>query len=295
MKVLNYGSLNVDITYHVEHIVKEGETVSSLAVGTNAGGKGANQSAALAKAGVGVFHAGKIGRDGVFVSELLSGYGADVGFISVTDDQESGKAVIQVDRQGKNCIILHPGDNRRNTRAEMDRVLSHFDKGDYLILQNEINDVGYLMERAHGKGMRICINPSPIDDEAAALPLYLADLVFVNEIEGAYLAGLDPGAGYGQIAAALGERFPETAVLLTVGRNGSYHIRGGEVVHQGIIDYPVVDTTAAGDTFMGYFIASMLKGLPVEQCLFFASKASGIAVSRKGAMQSIPFADEVFV
>lgn len=294
MKVLNYGSLNVDITYHVEHIVREGETVSSLAVETNAGGKGANQSAALAKAGIGVFHAGKVGRDGVFISKLLSGYGADTGFITVTDDQESGKAVIQVDGKGKNCIILYPGNNRKNSRSEMDGILSSFAEGDFLILQNEINDVGYLMEKAHGKGMRICINPSPMDDAALSLPLHLADLIFVNEIEGACLAGLGSEAGYGQIASALGKRFPGAAVLLTVGKHGAYYISGDNVVHQDIIDYPVVDTTAAGDTFMGFFIASMLKGLAAGECLFYASQASGMAVSRKGAMQSIPFADEVF-
>ena len=292
MKVLNYGSLNIDYAYEVPHFVAGGETLSSLQMTRNAGGKGANQSAALAKAGVEVFHAGKIGKDGLFLIDILSRYGVDTGFISV-DDGSSGHAIIQKDSRGENAILLYPGSNHRIMEDEICRVLSAFGPGDWLLLQNEISSLGLIISHARTKGMRIFLNAAPFDEGILSLPLDGISMIAVNEIEGAGLAGCSSSDAE-LVTERLMERFPDTAVLLTLGASGSSLIRDHSVLRQEACRYPVADTTAAGDTFIGYFLASLSYGYGEKEALHYASKAAGIAVSRNGAMESIPWKEEVF-
>ncbi len=293
MKILNYGSLNIDLIFSVPHIVREGETISSQSMVRSAGGKGANQSAALAKAGCETYHAGKIGHDGLFLKELLDSYGVDTRYITVTDNP-SGQAIIQLSEASQNSIILMPGENRNITTNEMDSVLAGFGRQDWLVLQNEINGIGYLLEAAHERGMSICLNPAPMDASIEKLPLEYVDLLVVNEIEGADLAGEPLGTDPREILLILAKRFPNTEVIVTAGKDGAYHAIGDCVSYQAIVDAPVVDTTAAGDTFIGYFLASRARGEDVPHSLYYATFASSITVSRMGAMDSIPLAEEVF-
>ena len=141
MKILNFGSINIDLVYRVPHIVKPGETLSSLSLARFAGGKGNNQSIALARAGAPVFHAGKIGKDGAWIVAMLKVAGADVRFVK-KDPGPTGHAVIQVADSGQNSIVLFPGANRTITPQEIRDTLAHFGKGDILLLQNEINALG---------------------------------------------------------------------------------------------------------------------------------------------------------
>jgi ribokinase len=293
MKVLVYGSLNIDLTFSVDHIVLPGETISGGALARNAGGKGANQAAALAKAGMPVYMAGKIGEDGKFLLDLLASYGVHTGEVKIYGGA-TGQALIQVDKNGQNAIVLYAGGNGAIVPDDIDEVIKKFDPGDIVVLQNEISHTAAIMAAAKKRGLTICLNPSPYNEKIKDLPLDLTDMFFVNEIEGAALAGKTPQTPPPAILDRLVKQFPAAEIILTAGRDGAYYGCGEERAKGDILDVPVVDTTGAGDTFSGYFIAARVKGLPVREAIRLACKAASIAVSRKGAMEAIPFAPEVF-
>ena len=291
MRILNLGSLNIDKVYGVEHFVAAGETISSTTFETGCGGKGLNQSVALARAGAGVAHAGAVGPDGDLLIDTLEEAGVDIHplrkLVTV-----SGHAVIQRTPAGQNCIIVCAGANGEVTTAYIDEVLAGFEAGDILLLQNEISNVDYAIRAAKKQGMKVAFNASPITPQLLQYPLELVDYYLINEVEGKALAGAEV-TGNEEILAALVRRFAGAAIVLTVGKDGVYYQCGTERAHHGIYDVPVVDTTAAGDTFCGFFLASIAKGLCAADALRYASLASSIAVSRKGAAGSIPTWDEV--
>lgn len=298
MKALNYGSLNIDFVYNVEHFVRSSETISSQSMAIFAGGKGLNQSVALAKSGIDTWHAGNIGEDGEFLAEILQKAGAHTDFITRLPGR-NGHAIIQKQPNGQNCILLYGGSNMQNTRIQVDEVLSHFEKGDYLILQNEINEIAYIMERAHEKGMIIVLNPSPMDEKIFTYPLEYVDYFLLNEIEAKDLTGFDVctekgGIETDELLDAVFSHFPNSRVVLTLGEYGSIYKDEKHKIHQPIVKVPVVDTTAAGDTFTGFFIGSIAKGLSPKEAMQIAAKASAIAVSRQGAAPSIPELNEVY-
>ena len=293
MKILVFGSLNIDLIFSVDHIAAPGETIGSESLVKSAGGKGANQAAALAKAGMPVYMAGKTGADGQFLLTLLQSYGVNTERV-IQYEGASGQAIIQLDRNKQNAIVLYSGGNGAITLDEIRSTIAEFSAGDLVVLQNEISHVRAIMECAKEKGMRICLNPSPCNEKIEKLPLDLADMFFVNEIEGAALAGLPPDTTPEEALDRLVRRFPRAEIILTAGKDGAYYGFGEARAKGDIIDLPVADTTGAGDTFTGYFIAAREKNIPVPQALTLACKASSIAVSRKGAMESIPLAVEVF-
>jgi ribokinase len=293
MKTLVYGSLNIDLIFTVDHIVQPGETIASSALEKSAGGKGANQAAALAKAGMETHIAGKIGVDGRFLLELLESYAVNTERVSIYPGA-TGQALIQLDPNKQNSIILYAGGNGEIQKDEINDVLKSFDAKDAILLQNEIPHVGAIIERAKKQGMKIFLNPSPYDERVEKFPLNLVDVLFVNEIEGSALASLPAGTPPPLILDILTERFPEAEIILTAGRDGAYY-GSGRVREKGeTVDLPVVDTVGAGDTFTGYYIAAREKQFSVPEALRLACKAASIAVSKKGAMQSIPFKEEVF-
>ena len=229
--ILSYGSLNLDLVYQVPHFVQAGETLSSTSRTVHCGGKGLNQSIAAARAGGAVSHAGKIGGDGTVLTDILRKSGVDTDFVTVGDGP-SGHAVIQVDPSGQNCILLFGGCNQEITHEEIDRALAHFQTGDYLILQNEINGLEYLMTQAARRGLRIVFNPSPIDVSISRLPLGEAWLLIFNEIEGGALAGCDDEE---DILNTLRRRWPRCRLLLTLGSHGCVYddgqLSGGDGGH----------------------------------------------------------------
>ena len=290
MKVLNFGSLNLDYTYQVESILIPGETQASKGRQIFCGGKGLNQSIALARAGVPVYHAGMIGDEGGILLDACRENGVNTDFIRKIDGP-SGHTIIQVDRNGQNCILLYGGANRSMTREFVDQVLDSFEAGDMLLLQNEINELDYIIDRAYEKGMMIVLNPSPYDGALDNCDLSKVGMFLVNEIEGYQITGeKEPDRILGKIR----EIYPGARVALTLGGEGSvYQDETGTVYRQGIYKVKAVDTTAAGDTFTGYFISSVIDGMPVQEGLDMAAKASAIAVSRPGATASIPLREEV--
>lgn len=290
MKVLNFGSLNIDYVYSLDHFVQKGETILSDLLNIYSGGKGLNQSIAMGRAGIVTYHAGAIGPDGDFLLKLLKEAGVNTGFVKRLTDVSTGNAIIQKDKSGDNCIILYGGANQRITRTQVDEVISQFDQGDYIVLQNEINEMAYIMERAHRQGMVIVFNPSPMNDKITVMPLNHVDYFILNEIEAAQLLQLEPAdTGESEILARrLAEQFPHARIILTLGENGSVYAGEGEICKQGIYHVDTVDTTAAGDTFTGYFIASVISGHSVAKAMELAAKAAAITVSGEGAAPSIP-------
>ena len=289
MKILNFGSLNLDLVYQMPHFVRAGETLSSLSFARNVGGKGLNQSVALAKAGAQVYHAGLVGEDGEMLRVFLRDNGVDVRFVR-TVDQPSGHAVIQVEPAGNNCIFLYGGANQCVTEDFIREALEPFGPCDFLVLQNEINAIDRIIELAAQRGMQVVLNPSPVADNLKALPLEKVSWFIVNEIEGAELSGeTDPD----RILNILTTLYPHAQIVLTLGGDGSVYAGHGERVAQSAFPVRAVDTTAAGDTFTGFFFAAVADGVPVAEALRRASKASSISVTRPGAAASIPMLDEV--
>lgn len=288
MKILNFGSLNIDYVYFVEEFVKAGETLSSKDLQVFCGGKGLNQSIAMSKAGLDVFHAGCIGKDGEILRKKLVENKVDVSFIRQADGQ-SGHAIIQVNKDGQNCILLYAGTNHLITEEYADHVLSHFDRDDIMVLQNEISCLEYIARTAHNKGIRIMLNPSPVGTDLVKILPFVTWLV-LNEEEGTYFSKeSDPF----KTVQTLVEKKPSMKVVLTLGKDGSLYHDSESTYTQEIFPVDVVDTTAAGDTFAGFFLASVANGRTVQESLRISSKAASIAVSRKGASDSIPVIDEV--
>lgn len=295
MRVLCFGSLNIDYTYRVDHFVRKGETLSSESLNVFSGGKGLNQSIALARAGLATSHAGAIGEDAGFLLEVLNQSGVDTAHVVVRDDIRTGNAIIQNDRDGDNCILLYGGANQAVTKTQVDETLTHFDAGDYLVLQNEINEIPYIVEKAHEKGMRIVLNPSPMNEKIMEIPLDFVDVFLLNEVEAGQILGrnVETDVDGEALAAQLLERFPNAAIVLTLGGDGSVYADKDVQFCQPIYPVQAVDTTAAGDTFTGYFIAGILRGKTVQEAMDMAARAASIAVTRSGAASSIPTIDEV--
>lgn len=289
MKILNFGSLNLDLVYQMPHFVRAGETLSSTGFSRNVGGKGLNQSVALAKAGAQIYHAGLIGEDGEMLRAFLAENGVDTRFVR-TIDQPSGHAVIQVEPRGNNCILLYGGANQCVTDAFIQEALEPFGAGDFLVLQNEINKIDAIIHAAYAKGMQVVLNPSPIADNLKDLPLEKIAWFILNEIEGAELSGeTEPDA----ILDRLTQLYPHAKIVLTLGSNGSIYAGDGQRLHQAACRVKAVDTTAAGDTFTGFFFAAVADGVSAAEALRRASKASAISVTRSGAAASIPNLAEV--
>lgn len=289
MRVLNFGSMNLDYVYTVDHMVLPGETQNSQGMNTFLGGKGFNQSTALAKAGVDVYHAGLIGEEGKIFRDTAKEYGIRDKYIKVCEEK-NGHTIIQVDKTGQNCILLYGGANRAITREFVDEVLSGFEKGDIILLQNEINELDYIIDKAYEKGMQIFLNPSPFDGGLDACDLSKVSCFLLNEIEGGQIAGeTEPD----KIIDGILAKYENAKVVLTLGGEGSMYADKEKRCRQPIYKVETVDTTAAGDTFTGYFIAGLLQEKHIEEILRMSAVAAGIAVSRPGAAPSIPYMEEV--
>jgi len=288
MKILSIGSLNIDYVYSVDEFVCPGETknVSNLTI--NCGGKGLNQAIAAAKAGLCVYHAGVVGNDGAFLCEELKKYGVSTEYVK-TIDQKTGHAIIQVNQKGQNCILVYPGTNGMLDRKTVSGVLDHFGSEDVLMLQKETNMVPEIIRMASRRNMRIAFNPSPLSGDIREYPLELVRWLFVNETEGAAIA---PAADENEILNRLHSRCPDTEIIMTLGEKGSM-----VADKNGSASYPAckvtpVDTTGAGDTFVGFYLRASLLPVPDKTPAEFATIASGISVTRPGAAKSIPNYEE---
>ena len=289
MPILNFGSLNIDHVYRVDTFVQPGETKHSKAYMINSGGKGLNQSIAAAKAGSRVFHAGMAGRDGDFLVEKLQAASVNTSLMQASTEV-SGHAIIQVADSGQNCILLYGGTNQMLTEAYIDQTLEAFGSEGLVLLQNETNLVGEIIEKAAKRGLKVALNAAPYSDKVNTYPINLLDWLIVNEVEGAGIVG---GAADESLLQRLAERYPQAGILLTLGSRGAQCVQNGRYASIGSCKVKAVDTTAAGDTFSGFFLYGVLEGLTLAETLRLATAASALCVQSPGAADSIPTLAEV--
>ena len=293
MKILNFGSMNLDHVYQVPHFSLPGESLSVTELKTGPGGKGLNQSIAMAKAGAQVYMGGCLGRDGGVLKELLEVSGVDTGLLWPVDEAQ-GHAIIQVAPSGENSILYYGGSNRCVTEAQIEATLAPFAAGDLLVLQNEITLLPEIIEQAYNKGLKILLNPSPFDEVLQQIDFGKLNWLIINELEAGFLTGSqDPEAAWN----LLHQKYPKLSVVITLGSAGSraFQVLDGQVtsVTQAVFPVRAVDTTGAGDTFTGYFAAGLVDGESLETCMEKAAMAAAISVTRSGAASSVPLREEV--
>lgn len=289
MQILNFGSMNIDHVYRVEHLAGPGETLAAQSYALRCGGKGLNQSIALAMAGAEVCHAGLVGAGGAQLRQRLEDSGVDCAYLG-SSALPTGHAVIQVDDQGENAIVLFPGSNRALTRPYIDKVLSHFGSGDILLLQNEINELPYLIQRAADRAMDVALNAAPVDAALTSCPLDRVRWLIVNQQEAVALSG---SRNPEECARILCRRWPQLELVLTLGEDGVYYRKGDFTLYIPARRVKAVDSTGAGDTFIGYFLAAMADGADPGYALTMANAAASLTVSRPGAADAIPSLEEV--
>lgn len=289
MKILNFGSINIDHVYEVDHFVRPGETLGSSGYKIFAGGKGFNQSIALARAGATVFHAGKVGRDGVWLLQRLSLDGVDTSAVSVADIA-TGHAVIQVVPAGENAIFLYGGSNQALAEMDVVKALTRFSSGDYLLLQNETSVVADAIRKGKEQGLCVVFNPAPMSPVVQTYPLDLVDLFILNETEAGELTGETDTE---KIRTAMRRRFPHSATVLTLGGKGAVYFDAVAEFYEKALRVEPVDTTAAGDTFIGFFLAEWVQTGDPARALAVGCRAAAICVTRPGASDSIPRAGEL--
>lgn len=289
MKILNFGSCNIDYVYTLDHIVVPGETESIYGMKIFPGGKGLNQSIATARAGANVYHAGCVGNDGKMLLDILQESGVNTKYTKMIDEK-NGHAIIQVSSKGENSILLYSGSNGMVSKKQIDSVLKDFGAGDILLLQNEINDIGTIIQKAYKKGMYIIFNPSPFNETIKGIDLNMISYLILNEVEAKGFSGSDD---LEENLFFFRKHYPNLKLVLTLGVKGCVYMDVDCEVHQPAFQVETVDTTAAGDTFTGYFVAELAKGTEYAEILRLASAASALAVSKNGAAPSIPSKKDV--
>ena len=285
MKILNFGSINKDFVYLVENFVQSGQTISSKKYEVFLGGKGLNQSVALAHSGANIYHAGCINKNDDSIIIQLNKWGVNTDNIIKVEDP-TGHAIIQVNDNGENSIIIHGGANHSISSEQIENTLNKFKSGDILVLQNEINKIEEIINRGYEIGMKIFLNPAPFTNEIINYPLQKLDTLIFNESEG---FGLSSGEqDKTKILKYLSKKYPSTKLLLTLGKKGSIYIYNNKVIEIPANKVNSVDTTAAGDTYIGYFISSYYKNNEVKESMEIASKAASISTTKMGGAISIP-------
>ncbi|QFY62223.1 ribokinase [Rhizobium grahamii] len=291
-----FGSINMDLIATTDRLPKPGETVAGNGFSTAAGGKGANQALAARRAGRVVLMAGAVGRDNFAepALELLKDAGATLDGVKHVE-QPTGTALILVGGDGENMIAVVPGANGTVTAKDADAAVDAMQKGDTLMLQLEVPvpAVEQALARAKSKGITTVLNLAPLIADAPRLGR-LADIVIANETEFERLAGQD-GMNAGEREAALKRLNGETGqtLIVTLGADGVIAIRDGHLFKAKGLKIEPVDTVGAGDTFCGYFAASLDEGLDFETALRRAAVAGSLACLKQGAQPSIPLSDDV--
>lgn len=289
MAVINFGSINIDHVYQVENFVQPGETLASKSYQKLLGGKGANQSIALAKAGTEVQHVGLINETDFAVKQALIRAGVDCKYVKGTETP-SGHAIIQVADSGENSIILFAGANHEIKPNIINNALDDASSGDWILMQNETNAIADIIDRASEKNLKVAFNPAPMTESVKSLPLKKINLLVVNEVEAEALTG---ESELSEIEKWFRDNIPQTEVIITLGSKGAKLLTFDGEYSASAFKVKAIDTTAAGDTFIGFFLSSFTAGVEPEKCIRRACAASAIAVTRVGAAQSIPTVEEV--
>ncbi|MDZ4096534.1 MAG: ribokinase [Paracoccaceae bacterium] len=280
MAIYNLGSINIDHIYRVPHLPAPGETLAATSYAVGLGGKGANQSVAAARGGARTFHIGAVGAEGGWTCRALVDFGVDVTHVAQRSTP-TGHAIINVDPKAENSIVLYPGANLTLTDADIAAALAGAVKGDTLLLQNETSGQAVAARLAAKKAMRVIYSAAPFD--LAAVKAVLADvsLLVMNEGEAQALRN-----GLGGL--------PQVDVVVTRGAQGADWISvGGDPIHVSAFPVSPVDTTGAGDCFLGTMAAALDAGISRTQAMRRAAAAAALQVTRQGASPAMPTAAEV--
>ncbi|MEM8579181.1 MAG: ribokinase [Pseudomonadota bacterium] len=278
MTIWNLGSINIDRVYRVAHLPGPGETLAASDHTEGLGGKGANMSVAAARAAAHVVHIGAVGGDGRWAAERLLEYGVDTRCIAEVSGP-TGHAIIAVDAEGENNILLYPGANAAITGDMIGQALAQASPGDWLLMQNETAGQSFAAEVAHKLGLNVAYAAAPFEAEAVQAVLPMLDLLVMNAVEAEQLE-----AATGKAPGALGV----ARVVVTQGAAGATLFEGGEVHLFEAVPAEPVDTTGAGDTFTGYLIAGLSRGEDIAQAMTRANLAASIMVTRVGTADVIP-------
>ena len=281
MAVWNLGSINIDNVYRVTHLPAPGETLHAIDYAQGLGGKGANMSVAIARAAARVTHIGAVGPEGAWTVERLLEYGVDTRCIAALGDHATGHANISVNEDGENQIVVFSGANNAITEDMVGAALSEAAAGDVLVMQNETNCQSYAAEIAKTLGLKVVYAAAPFDAEAVAEVLPFTDFLVLNEVEAA------------QLMAEMKRDLKDLGVpsiVVTLGSEGSkwMDVSAGSETHMPAIPVTPVDTTGAGDTFTGYLVAGLDRGMPMLQALALATQAGALMVTRQGTADVIP-------
>ena len=290
MAIYNFGSLNIDHIYRLSHIVTPGETLAAASLSFAAGGKGLNQSVALAQSGAETYHAGCIGSDGIWLKELLEEKGVRTSHVRQVD-AVTGHAIIQVTDEGENSIVIFGGANQALTEEQADALLVRLTSDDLVLLQNETSCVSYIARRCKVLDIPLAFNPSPISEQLLAeFPFDAVRYLLVNQTEAKAIAGTElPEEAAGILLA----KYPQLHLVMTLGSRGVYYRSSQESFTQPGFPVHAVDTTGAGDTFAGFFLGLINQGFACPEALRYACAAAAIAVTRPGAAPAIPSLAEV--
>ena len=292
--ILVIGSLNADLVVRAPRFPAPGETISGEDLAIIPGGKGANQAVAAARHGISVAMVGRVGNDsfGPTLIQNLQNNKVDTTYVQV-DESATGTAIIVVDSNGQNSIVLSPGANGKVTPADVDAV--PFQDADMLLLQLEIplETVIYAASIARRNGLRVILNPAP----ARQLPDSLladVDILVPNESELGLLSGspvtdLESARSAARTLLAKGVK----TVIVTLGSNGALLVTDENIQHIPSFKVSVIDTTAAGDAFIGGLAAALLKGKPLEEAVRYGNASGALAATKFGAQPSLPIAEEV--
>lgn len=289
MAVINFGSINIDHVYQVDHFVQPGETQASKSYQQLLGGKGANQSIALARAGSDVWHVGKINQADAGFKQTMIRENINCKFVSCTDTP-TGHAIIQVTPSGENAIVLFGGANQELTEKDIMQALDGAKSSDWVLTQNETSAIDKVLLQAKQKGLKVAFNPAPMTESVKHLPLHCIDLLIVNEVEAEEISGQQ---NLDEIEAYFRKDWPQAEILITQGKAGVRMLKKEKTIDMPAFDVTAVDTTAAGDTFIGYFLSAYAGHSDSKTALMRACAASALAVTKAGAAQSIPTKEEV--
>lgn len=281
--IWNLGSINIDNFYEVPHLPGPGETLAARSFGFGLGGKGANMSVAAARGAARVSHIGAVGAEGRWTRERLMEYGVDIRHIAEVQTP-TGHANIVVDDQGENNIVLFQGANVELTEAIIGQALTEASPGDYLLMQNETNGQEYAAATAQSLGLRVVYAAAPFEADKIARLLGRIDLLVLNEVEATQLE-----LATGKTPQALGVR----DVVITLGDKGCRWVSNTGNLQYDAYAAEAVDTTGAGDTFTGYLVAGLDRGLTMEGAIDLALKAGTLMVMRRGTADVIPDLKEI--
>lgn len=291
------GSLNMDLVVRTPRIPVVGETLSGSDIQFIPGGKGGNQAIASSRAGAETHFIGCVGSDsfGPVLLQSLQQAHVNTQNISTLDGVPTGAAIILLEANSDNRIIIIPGANSQVTPQSVLQRWDDISSSNMLILQHEIplETVKLVIEKAHHADIQIVLNPAPIYPISDEL-LAKIDFLIVNETEASVLSGQAVSSCATAITAA--EQFFQRGVktaIVTLGGEGAVLVSRGYRIYQPAFEVEVVDTTAAGDTFVGSFAACTLEGLPPPEAMLYAAAAAGLAVSKLGAQPSIPDRQDV--